>query len=152
MKFADQFWTWIDTSGGDEACWPWLGGCSRDGHGMVNWQGRTQLAHRVAYELTTGRPLRPGVVLMHKCDFPACCNPAHHLEGTHQANRADCVAKGRQARGERNGRAKLHDQDVIRLREWWERGLITQGEAARLFGITKRAVRFIVKRQHYAHL
>ena len=58
MKFADEFWRWVDSSGGDEACWPWCGCTGRDGHGIVNWQGHTQLAHRVAYELTTGRPLR----------------------------------------------------------------------------------------------
>ena len=36
-----------------------------------------------------------GLLVMHKCDTRACCNPDHLQLGTQKDNMADCAAKGR---------------------------------------------------------
>jgi hypothetical protein len=77
-------------------CWLWLGACDKDGYGHVTIRGRKLRAHRFAYFLTTTR--WPTLDLLHRCDNPPCCNLDHLFEGTKAENRADCVAKGRQAK------------------------------------------------------
>jgi hypothetical protein len=64
-------------------------------------------AHRVAFGPT---PLD----VLHKCDNPPCCNPAHLFAGTNDDNVRDKVQKGRQHRpiGRLNGRAKLTDEQI----------------------------------------
>lgn len=55
-----------------------------------------QYAHRRAFELTHG-PLEAGVHVLHACDNPPCCNPAHLFPGDQTLNMRDMVAKGRHA-------------------------------------------------------
>lgn len=51
-------------------------------------------AHRIAFVLWNGRFPDGGQVL-HTCDNPPCCNPAHLTEGTQLENMHDMWAKGR---------------------------------------------------------
>jgi hypothetical protein len=136
---AERFWPRVDTSGGPDACWPWLGGSHGFGYGHFWINGRTTLAHRVAWELTRG-PVPAGLCVLHDCpdgDNPACCNPAHLWLGDKGVNNTDRAVKGRSAtgarnggrthpervpRGERNGRVKLSDEQVVDIRVRYVRG------------------------------
>ncbi len=82
---------------GDGECWPWLGSKRRRGYGMISVRGRLASAHRVAWELANGRRVPRGLVIMHRCDNPACCNPRHLIAATQKENIADMIAKGRSA-------------------------------------------------------
>jgi hypothetical protein len=92
-------------------CWLWPGACDRSGrartHGFV--AARVVWAH-------VNRTLLPGECVLHRCDTPACINPSHLFVGTHAANVADKVAKGRQARGVRSNLSKLNDDAVRAIR------------------------------------
>lgn len=68
-------------------------------------------SHRVAWMLANRSTLAANreinadsVIVIHKCDAPACCNPDHLATGTQAENIQDAVAKGRapqlSARGE----------------------------------------------------
>lgn len=48
----------------------------------------------MAYELTKGH-IPAGMIVMHTCDNPPCCNPSHLVLGTQAENLADMRAKGR---------------------------------------------------------
>jgi len=85
-------------------CVNWTGALQSQGYGLFSFRGRMMLAHRAAYEAANG-PIPDGLLLMHACDNPRCCNPAHLTPGTDQDNKADCVAKGRQSKGEAHSAA-----------------------------------------------
>ena len=94
---AQRFWAKVDVSTPD-MCWGWLGkpGPS-SGYGRCCFDYQIYLSHRVAYSLAR-EDLSRGQVVMHTCDNPMCCNPAHLLAGTPDDNSKDMVKKGRQAR------------------------------------------------------
>lgn len=70
----------------------------------------------MAFELYKG-PIPEGLLVLHTCDIPVCCNPNHLFLGTHQDNMDDMVKKNRQARnkGELSGSAKLTDEQVLEI-------------------------------------
>ncbi len=139
------FWALVDQRTPDE-CWHWngprfpiaIGKQKRTPRGgyprfYVKRDGKvlSLRAHRVALFLTSGKD--PGDLLAcHTCDNVICCNGLHLFPGTDQENMADCVAKGRQAKGdeqayrkypecrpmgERNHFAKVTEQCISIIRE-----------------------------------
>jgi hypothetical protein len=50
--------------------------------------------HRVAWELEHG-PIPDGMLILHRCDNPACWAPEHLFLGTQADNVRDMHAKGR---------------------------------------------------------
>jgi hypothetical protein len=115
---AARFWEKVDRRGPNE-CWPFIGYCEPRGYGRFSPLGgeRTRQAHRVAWELGHGREIPKSdveIVVMHSCDNPPCCNPAHLSLGTDAENQADCVAKGRKSRGPEHGRRAQEGRDRAR--------------------------------------
>lgn len=76
------FWTRVNKT---ETCWYWTGGTVRGGYGHAGYQGKTQVAHRVAYQMLVG-PIEPGMVLDHTCHNRLCVNPDHLRQVTHKQN------------------------------------------------------------------
>ena len=88
----DRFWSKVDIKSPDE-CWPWTASRTRQGYGHFGWNQKVVEASRVAYILTHGDP--GDFCVLHSCDHPECCNPAHLRAGTHQDNSQDMVDRGR---------------------------------------------------------
>lgn len=121
-----RFWPKV-ASGEPDACWPWTGGrnSSKAGYnyGSFGWadddrtvaRHRNMLAHHAAWRLTFGEP-PPGQQVLHRCDNPPCCNPAHLFLGTIADNMVDRDQKERQARGEWHPKAKLTEELVRQIR------------------------------------
>lgn len=133
-----KFWNNVEKKT-PEQCWEWIGSKDSKGYGkfFLMSEGKHYLmaSHRIAYFLETGDdPI--GWVVCHKCDVPACCNPAHLFKGTHRDNMQDCRNKGRASRGG----SPLSDNDVYMMREMWASGLFTQVEIATLYRVDKVAV------------
>lgn len=84
---AQQIWRRVDRSAGLAACWPWLA-ASRDGYGRVHVEGRLMNAHGLVMRLS-GVAVPEGLTILHRCDNPPCCNPAHLYVGTQQENVRD---------------------------------------------------------------
>lgn len=132
-----RFWSKVDRSGGDDACWLWMGSTVDGGYGRVTASRIDHnYAHRAAWELATGETLTDADVIGHTCDVRNCVRNdepgvyvvngkelprvGHLFKGTTADNMADMVAKGRQATGDRNG-MRLHPESRIRGDEHWTR-------------------------------
>lgn len=101
----DRFWAYVDKGDSPDSCWIWTGTPSSYGYGRFTIRGDEFLAHKLSWEWVNG-PVPDDLCVCHDCpsgDNPLCVNPAHLFLGTHAENRQDCVAKGRQAKGERHG-------------------------------------------------
>jgi hypothetical protein len=104
----DEQWTslWayvlarIDTSGGPDACWPWLRGRDQANYGRI-WIRRRffgSFAHRLAFMCSLRRRLLRGEHVLHACDNPPCCNPRHLRVGTMEENIHQAMDTGRRVR------------------------------------------------------
>lgn len=88
-------WFWPKVERGHPMdCWPWRGSKMRNGYARLKWECGNEYAHRVAW-LISGGSLVAGLVIMHTCDNPPCCNPAHLRQSTYADNTRDAISKGR---------------------------------------------------------
>jgi len=116
-----RFWSKVDVRGPDD-CWLWKRGRLRGGYGLFatgRKPGQQTLAHRVAWSLSNAADIPRGMHILHSCDNPPCCNPAHLRIGTQLDNVADMIAKGRagdRPRGEAASRSKLTAAAVVEMR------------------------------------
>ena len=133
--------------GSPSECWEWTGSRDQTGYGLLKAEGnrlRTVRAHRVAWEVTFGS-IPEGLWVLHHCDNPPCCNPAHLFLGTNDDNQADRIAKGRgpNHHGQRNPNARLTASDVEQIRELVAAGH-THRQVARQFGVNRSTVGYVV--------
>lgn len=102
----------------NSGCLLWIGGTFADGYGCFvfgklgfkNWR-----ANRASLWLLKGKFDRTLCVL-HRCDNKHCVNPDHLFLGTHTDNSNDKVAKKRHLFGERHHKAKLSNEEIIKIR------------------------------------
>lgn len=95
LTTVQRFWKRVTKT---DSCWFWTlrGGEIRPGEYGRFWDGRKIVAaNRFSLELHLSRPLEANREACHTCDVPACVNPFHLFEGTHQQNIQDAERKGR---------------------------------------------------------
>lgn len=153
---ADRFWSKVDKSGGQDACWPWIGHIGTNGYGDICVDGKKRVASRVAFTLCSG-PIPAGLFVLHRCDNPPCCNPAHLFLGKPADNSADMVAKGRVNKtprnvGRQNKAAKLTENDVLLMRQIRTTQRLTYAQIAAQFGVATATVAYAVRGIHWKHL
>jgi len=149
-----RFWEKVDRSAGQDGCWPWLGGIGPDGYGLTKFEplGPTSVTHRVAYRLDKG-PIPEVMLVLHHCDNPPCCNPAHLWLGTDKDNSDDKIRKGRdrKSHGEAHKKAKLTVAQVLLIRARDIAGDSRRG-MAREFGIGRKSLWNICERKSWKHI
>jgi len=148
----ERFWSKVKMSN-SEKCWEWQAGRSWAGYGDFS-MGRKRkhiIASRFAWELTNG-PVPKGKCVLHTCDNPPCCNPAHLFLGSRKQNSEDCKAKGRNNKGERHGNAKFTEKDVIKIRKLYAAGRYRQEDLAKKFGVERRAIGRVIDGTRWGHV
>jgi hypothetical protein len=138
-----RFYSKLKQSENGDGCLEFDGARKPTGYGNVWVGGRCKIAHRVAWEMHFG-PIDEGLVVMHKCDNPPCCNINHLLLGTLSDNTRDMMSKRRdgfrknRATGERNGMSKLTKEQVEEIKSLM--GKETQEKTAARFNVNQTSV------------
>jgi hypothetical protein len=158
---------------GIETCWLWPKSRTKAGYGqlVICHQGEVSVlyAHRISHEIFNG-PIPEGHQVCHRCDDPACFNPAHLFSGTQKDNIDDMFSKGRQAdrslsaprgdkhpsrtqrhrlrRGADHYASKLTEDDVRYIRQCTHTGVAL----AEKYGVSTAAISAIRKRQTWKHI
>ena len=121
MEFTKRDWhRWEKKVGRQQDdCWVWSGSKNPGGYGQFKLRGKVYLAHRLIYELTYQDPgelqVRHLCPAGHRAD---CVNPEHLALGDNNDNVRDKIRSGSAKginQGERNGRAKLTDTQVLEI-------------------------------------
>ena len=145
-----RFWTYVDQARKlPGECWEWIGSLDKDGYGRFSIKGRWNAAHRVSHFIEANE--LPEVV-RHTCDNPCCVNPDHLIGGTQQQNIVDRQRCDRQAKGSRNGRAKLNADIVRELRRRYAEEDVSYRQPAEELEMNHKSVAAAIKGQTWSHV
>ena len=157
VPIAERFWSKVAIGAPDE-CWPWTAARIGNRYGVIGTNSNGNfLAHRIAWELTHDGPVPAGLCVLHRCDNPPCCNPAHLWLGTYADNNADMARKGRHAarihpdwglRGEEHPMAILTESQVREIRS---SGASASAFAA-IYGVSKTCIKDARSGKTWRHL
>lgn len=153
-KLAAIFWSKV-AKRGPVQCWPWMGALNIHGYGGTMYRNRHINASRLAWKFANGDPGKLSV--LHKCDYRACCNPAHLWLGTTLDNMRDKHQKGRDRgtfqAGHKHPRigAKLTPERVLEARRLFDEG-ISQSQIARDWGLASSTINAAVRGTKWRHV
>jgi hypothetical protein len=140
-----------------QECVEWPRGKNQLGYGYIELhiketrnQSHTYYVHRLAFEFAYGQ-IVSCLDVCHRCDNPPCFNPAHLFLGTHADNMADMARKGRGTSGERSGRAKLTEAQVLEIRSLCADG-VSPSLIAKKYGVNRMSICYIATRQNWKHI
>ncbi len=137
-RLIQRFMKNVSPTPTDTGCRLWIGYRNKQGYGRLWFEGGFRQAHALAALAYYGPPPPDCYATCHKCDKPACVNPAHLFYGTARDNALDCVAKGRHGY-QRNIEAhsrRLSKPVVMAIYS----SRLANGEVARKYGVSPATV------------
>jgi len=140
--FRARFWDNIEKPNGNNGCWIWQGWVRPNGYGSITVDGISHMPHRLAYQLKYGE-IPEGLMVLHSCNNRLCMNPTHLRIGYHQDNMDDMTRADRQAKGSRNGAAKLTEDEVFEIKALLRRNVHTYKEIGDMYGMSRSAIKDI---------
>lgn len=125
-----------------DGCWKCLCHKSTCGIGYITIRlgKKVHLLHRIVYHLVY-RDLLDSSMVMHSCDKPFCCNPAHLKQGTSSNNAQDRETKYR-------GTRALTVEQVREVRD----SIATQISLGKKYGVNRRTIAKIQNRERYVDI
>ena len=163
-EIITRFRRYFDVTSSTE-CWNWNGRLRPSGYGCFRiilkfgCPRKNFLAHRVAYAIETGSD-PANLLVLHSCDNRKCVNPSHLRTGTNKDNTTDLFLRNRMPIGglglkgdqsfarlhpeklkrcEKNGNAKLTNEQVITMRKLFAEGT-SRKKLATMFGKAKSVI------------
>lgn len=166
-RTLSRFWEKVKKT---DSCWLWTAGHDRKGYGKFsigsshNADGTRRnsmvSAHRFSFELVNGSipdyESYHGNCVLHRCDNPACVNPAHLFLGTNKDNVQDMDAKGRRVvvalRGSKHANAVLNELQVHEIVRRHRIDGVTQTQLSKEYGVCISTVNHIFTGRLWGHL
>ena len=115
---TERFWSRVNKNGQihpyDSSlgyCWEWQGCLMDSEYGVVYFNGKNMLTHRVGWLLVHGTEAKQ--LNLHSCDNRKCVNADHLRDGTFKDNAHDMMERGRMPLGSQRPES-LIDEDVAR--------------------------------------
>ena len=108
-----------------DGCHVWQRATNNRGYGVVWYDGRLRLAHRVAFLAKHGRWPAEGMVTDHACNNKACVNPDHLREMENWRNLRRAVSTGTD---EQEQRREMWRRANARRRDYSESWTPERGE------------------------
>lgn len=142
--------------GYETPCRIWVGSIkrgARGGHGMIRFEGRSQIVSRLAWRASNG-DVPDAIEVCHHCDVPARIRLDHLFLGTHLQNMLDAAKKQRMGGpiGEKHYCAKFTVAEVLALRERFNNGEPPSRKLAAQLGVAYNALRKIHNRESWKHV
>ncbi|QWY83309.1 HNH endonuclease protein [Rhizobium phage RHph_X2_25] len=133
-----------------DACLTWPFATFQNGYGMLASGDTNVGAHRYMCELVNGEPPTPEHLAAHSCGKgnDACVNPHHLRWATPQENTLDRYEHGTMILGEDHHKAKLTTEQVNEIRAIGRS--MTQRDLAKLYGVCKSTIGYIIRGEHWA--
>jgi hypothetical protein len=144
-KNQERFWQRVFKT---DSCWLWTLIPSAKGYGRWTVEGRKVFTHRYAWTITNG-PIPDFLRVLHTCDNPPCVNPDHLWLGTDADNGRDKKEKGRAAKGENNGRAKITIEIVDLIRSQYKTGNYSHRSLAKKYSLSKTEIGHIIREEKW---
>jgi hypothetical protein len=132
-------------------CWPTKRGLTSNGYALLKIDGKTRMAHRVAWELGNNRSIPDELFAAHYCHNPACCNPMHLHAATQKENMADSVRDLRHYFGQRHHQAKLTRETIKEAFILRQQGWFIERIADHL-GVSYIVIQKLLKRETWKSL
>ncbi len=139
LSDIERFWIKVIKT---NSCWVWMGASVSKRYGNMRFGNRSQLAHRVSWQIHHGE-IPEGQNVLHKCDNGFCVRPNHLFLGTQIDNMRDCLVKDRRPVASKLSVPKVK---LIRMSNR------TDGELAAKFGVALRTIRDARKRRTWDYL
>ena len=143
QKNIRNFLKKVDKKGDDE-CWIWTAGKTKDGYGTFRHNKKKLGAHRIALELHLGREITAGLDVCHAagiCHNPLCVNPHHLREDTPSANQLDRHVDGTM-------HSKITAEQVLQIRASDK----MQKDLAVEYGVSFQTISKIILRKYWKHV
>jgi len=147
-------WGWlrdhVDYRGDDCLIWPFA--LQAKGYASIRLNGNSTTASRMMCRMAHGEPPSPEYDAAHSCGNGrgGCVHPRHLRWATVIENQQDRTAHAMDCPGERNGRVKLSEEDVRRIRSL--RGKARQVDLAKEYGVIQGTISAIQTGRLWKHL
>jgi len=149
-----RFFEKVEIPNGKEGCWIWVGSIGGGRYGGFLFNGKVELAHRMAWMIRYGK-ISSGAYICHHCDNTKCVNSEHLFKGDQFANMADMMNKGRGRngllKGEQITTSKLTEQSVREIKELIK-NKIPGVNIAKLYGVHKATISDIKVGKNWKHV
>ncbi|MCB1146647.1 MAG: hypothetical protein KDK41_13125 [Leptospiraceae bacterium] len=129
-------------------CWMWKGSVTNEDQGQIGLSFATIKAHRLSYMLYIGH-LKPRQVLEQTCGNKLCVNPKHQkiIINKKILHR---LAGPRDVLGQNNGRAKLRDKDIKKIRKLAAKK--SYSEIAKKYDMSATQIAKIARMESWTHV
>ena len=135
-------------------CHYWTASTNKFGYGKLSSGNNSwTLAHRFSFEKVNGK-IPEGKSVLHTCDNPSCVNPQHLYLGDYKQNALDREQRnrGNHAFGEKHGRNKLSEEDVLKIKASYQTEKFSFRQLGKIYGVDGKTIANIVRNKLWQRL